>query len=74
MTHELKTLEKRHNLRPGEAAKLLGLDYKRYNEFKNGSQDLKPYHLASIWAYTNFVPTDRVKEILEEMKGESCTK
>lgn len=36
---------------PTQAAKLLGLAYPRYNEFKNGTRQLKPYHVASIEAH-----------------------
>ena len=43
---ELKT-----GLKPTQAAKLLGLQYQRYNEFKNGTRQLKPYHVASINAH-----------------------
>ena len=36
---------------PTQAAKLLGMAYPRYNEFKNGTRQLKPYHIASIEAH-----------------------
>ena len=43
--------ERRTECTPGEAAKLLGLAYPRYMEFRRGAGKLKPYHFASMEAH-----------------------
>lgn len=44
-------LEYKVNLGPIKTAELIGLDYPRYNEFKNGTVPLQIYHLYSIHAH-----------------------
>ena len=47
----LTEFEQATNTTPTQAARLLGIAYPRYNEFKNGTRKLKPYHMASMLAH-----------------------
>lgn len=66
MEARLTDLEKRHNLTTKQAARLLGVAYPRYMEFRRGARNLKEYHLASVRAHM-LLPRAKVKQIGDEL-------
>lgn len=63
----LNEFESQTGTTPTQAAKLLGLAYPRYNELKNGTRTLKPYHVASIEAHMRL--SKKSLKYLKVMRG-----
>lgn len=60
----LQTIEDRFGLTTSQAAKLLGIDRRRYWEFRTGARELPPYIAASAEAHA-LLSAAKVRRLLD---------